>query len=265
VGFFGLFGKNRETEPRSIDAKEQRRIDVTNALQQRSIDIASGFEEIRRNQLFQRHVLALSNAVSTAVGAICFNEMRYGDEAPLYADIWTRTDEIFADLASFLSYQFVILELPSDDPNRDTLTAELLGLAATVYPASERAYGLIERYGELMEDPDELRRRCILGLFAGSDDDEARGVVFAFIVNEAIEGPPLELDVSDEGLANNRARIDPAYSLWLRMRLSLLQLELIKAYRKDTVLKKNVSREEYLRAANIAMATATEKVKAIFG
>ena len=260
-----MFGKKKATNFQPLDQKTQRRLEITDAFLQRAVDISEGVEEIRANPIFRRHVLALGNAVSTAIGAICFNEMRYGSEPPLYADIWARSNELFTDLASFLSYQFVALGLSNEEPNHDAITAELLSVAATVYPASERAYSLIERYGNLMESPEELRRRCILGLFAESSDDEARGVVFAFIVNEAIEGPPLELDVSDEGLTNKRAGIDPAYSFWLRMRLSLLQLELIKVYREAVVLGRNVPVQNYIEAANTAMLNSTEMVRGVFG
>lgn len=258
--FLGFGKKKGVSKP--LDPKVARRIEVANALLHRATDAADNVEEFRRNPLFRRHVLALGNAVSTAVSAICFSEMRYFNDPPFYSDIWTRTEDCFADLAAFLSYQFVINEMREGDPN-DTFTPELLSVAATVYPASQRAVALIDRFVSLMRDPQEMRQRCILGVFAGSSDDEARSVVFEYIVNEIVGGPPLELDVSDE--SKNGVMIDPAYSFWLRMWLGHLQMDLLTVYREATVGGKNVRLADYIEAADNAMSKGTAAVEKVFG
>jgi hypothetical protein len=56
-----------------------------------------------------------------------------------------------------LSYWLITHEIDRDDPQRDAVTADLIGVAAFVYPAPKRAARLIARFGELMRNPAALR------------------------------------------------------------------------------------------------------------
>ncbi len=110
----------------------------------------------------------------------------------------------------------------------------LLHAAATIFPASERAQGLLARYNALTADPSELKARRVLMLCPGSDNREARGSVFPVLVNEALDGPALDgPNLDDPGNDPEFERsLDPAHALYLRQWLCLSEIAAIDAYRE---------------------------------
>jgi len=261
LSLFG-FGKKKAPEP-PLDERTKRRISVEHRLLSQSYNLLERDKHIASNPTYSQHVIVLGRTVATMVGNVCFNQLRYGDEPPFYSDVWTRSKDSFDDLAAFLAYWLIIHELDMDDPVRETMTPILLGIAAGVFPASKRGMRLIGRFNELMGDPAELRERRILGLFDGSDDDEARGVVFAYVVNEAVGGPPLELDVNDE--SNRGLAIDPAYSTWFRLWMLELAVAMIDGFRMAVSHNNDVPLDVFGRAADAAMKRATTSVREVFG
>jgi hypothetical protein len=264
VSFFG-FGKkkNAPAQPLAPDPKMARRMAVGSCLLRRAYDVAENCEGICDNPVFRQHAIALGHTIAAAVTAICFTEMRYFNAPPFYSDIWTRSENCFDDLASFLSYWFVCHEMLPGDPDRAVLTPELLSVAATVYTASNRAHRMIDRYDGLMRDPSELRDRRILMLSDRCDDDEVLGTVFAFVVNETIGGPPLEGDVNDE--TSKGVAIDPCYARWLRWWMDTLQIGLIQVYREGVQVGRDVPLGAYVAATDFAFSEAEDMVMKVFG
>ncbi len=260
--FFG-FGKNKATkELRSPNPKVARRVETASRLLQRARDVADHCEGICDNENFRQHAIALGNVVTTAVATICFTEFRFQGCTPFYSDIWTRTDDCFDDLASFLAYWFVSNELPVNFPDRSIHTKGLLGVAATIFTASSRAQRLIARYVDLVRNPDELRDQRILLCHPGSNVDEVRGIVFAYIVNEAIGGSSLEIDVND--VVGKGESIDPACAFWFRSWIAALQTALIELYR-DAAQGSQVALASYNKRAQEVLVECEAEVAQIFG
>lgn len=260
--FLGLGKKKAQSAPSA--SKTERRLDVASRLLAQGQIVARNVPEIGANRVYRREVDALARAVSALVTSICFTDVHYGDEPPFYSDVWTRNQDCFDDLAAFLSYWLVAHQFRGGNEERDSLqTADLMGVAATVFTASKRAQRLITRFTELMRTPDEIWERRILGVTPNSDETEARGIVFAYIVNETIGGPPLELDVQDG--SEHGVAIDPAYALWLRAWMANLSIEIIQLFRDDAAAKRDIVFEEYLASCTKALNEANTIVTRIFG
>lgn len=220
--------------------------EVRTTLLQRATDVVLGSAAVNGTVELRLHAIALGQAVSTAVAAICFN-----GRPPFYADLWRRDDACFADLAAFLAYWFVVSEPVKDDVKHNAL----LELSATIYPASRRAKELADRFVALWKDPAEMRQRHILGIFTRSADDEARSVVGAFIINELLGGPSLELDVQDG--SNLATAADRAELFWLRGMLLELQLALTAVYKGAVLGGYELPLSRYTDAADSAITVAT--------
>jgi hypothetical protein len=269
VSFFGL-GKRRPKVSPSIgsasgsDARGASRQEITQIVLQHALDMARDVPQIKESPVYRCHAIALGHAVSTAVGEICFTELRFSNEPPFYANIWRTMERAwFADLSAFLCHQFIVYEFPTELAEPSQLMMGILSLGASIYPASDRARSYITQCMNLRYDQRELRRRCILGISRNSPDQFSRGAVLPFIVNEIIGGPSLELDIHDE--AKVATSIDPCYSLWLNLWLNWLHTNLVRVYREATIGGRDLPLSAYLQAADSAMKIATEAVQQAYG
>lgn len=150
-----------------------------------------------------------------------------------YRDLWKRDNEMIArELAAVLAYCLVINAFPDDDDLEGQRRQDLMSPIAAMFPATERIASLLQQYQRLLTDPQEMRDRKILGAFPGCEDKTARGVIFPYIVNEAIRGPRLDRDAA--------TALDPSESFWLHMYMNGVFIETVKNLRE---LKATVSFE----------------------
>ncbi|MDP9104397.1 MAG: hypothetical protein M3N49_00445 [Candidatus Eremiobacteraeota bacterium] len=185
--------------------------------------------EIARIAEFGKHAILLRIVVPEVVGIIAFTDV------PPYADRWTVPESHLDDLASFVSFDLITHALPDGEPDWRARTEALLGLGASIYPASRRALSLIARYNELLANPAEMKDRRILYLSPTCTDLEARSVVFAYIVNEAIDGPKLDTPDLDATVMSDDVGLGPQVAFTLRLWLANVEIDAAKAYRSGLV------------------------------
>jgi hypothetical protein len=150
-----------------------------------------------------------------------------------YGDLWKRDNgKIARELASLLAYILVINAFSDDDDIEGQRRDDLMHPVAAMFPANERVVALLQDYHRLIEDPQEMRDREILGAFPGCEDKTARGVIFPYIVNETIGGPRLNRDAANAP--------DPSQTLWLHQYMNGVLIETVKNLRE---LKATVSFE----------------------
>ncbi len=218
---FGLF-KKRATP------KQRRAAEVIQRLRESASRAAREFPGIAGSETLAHHASVLGEVVPETVAAIGFTD------ANVYADMWQRHDSYFDDLATLVTWTLVTHTFKDPTDQEREFTETLLQVGASIYPASERARGLLARYNALTVDPSELKARRVLMLYPGSDDLEARGTVFPALVNEVLDGPALDgPNFDDPGDDPEFERcLDPADAFFIRQWLCRLETGALVAYRK---------------------------------
>ena len=200
-------------------AAETEAIQICTALREEGVQAINNGHEVWRMRGLKPYVLALSDAISELTYCI----LSPGDFGP-YADLLKQDGEVFGELASFLGYYLAIHTLPQGKDAKQK-SDTIMPIIATIWRPTERVHGMIDRYHDLMRDPQEMKNRHILWAHRNSDDDQARGVVYEFIINELINGPNLGGELEDP------KRLDPADSFYLKLYLDNALIERIKSIR----------------------------------
>lgn len=218
---FGLFKKK-------ASPKQRREAEMVHRLRSSAQRAANETPGIVGDETLGHFATVLAGIVPETVAGIACSD---GD---VYAEMWQRPDAYIDDLATLVTWTLVTNTFKDASSDEHALTEMLLRAAATMFPASERAQGLLARYNALTADPSELKARRVLMLYPGSDDQEARGTVFPVLVNEALDGPALDgPNFDDPGDDPEFERcLDAAHALYLRQWLSLSEIAAIDAYRK---------------------------------
>ncbi len=211
-----------------VQSKRKRKDSVEHFLIGAATATIQNGNPVWEQQFATNWAVGLGHAIPTLVSAICFDS-----SFKPYSDIWKRSDSHFRDLASLLTYRISALSSSGDDAQSVEKADFVLSIAATIYPASDRAKALLVRFHDLLRDPSELRDRRILMVHSGSSDDEARGSVCALMVNETIDGPNLEgEDFENSTFDANKNTMNPAERFFLWNWLSNLELETVTSFRE---------------------------------
>jgi len=254
---FPWFKKKASPSAQSVDKKIQKGVEVSAALQKRAYDVAEVISQKKIGVEFENRAIALGKAVPCAVNRIAFNGISGGRDDTFYGQMWLRDFSLFEDLASFLAYWLTLHEAGHPPAQGGLPLSEALELAASIYTASERGHNLIKSYREISKNPEDLRIRKILGLYSESSDDECRLVLFAYIVNEALDGPPLT-SIGPEAA-------DPVVRFTFQLWLSELSIALFSLYRRDASNEEDISITTYLNSMDEALESAFTKAQQVFG
>ena len=163
-------------------------------------------------------------ALGETIGAVSYAIAAPGVIGPYY-HVCEQDESVFWELASLLGWYFSSCSLAKNSVvNSDGDT--IMSVAATIWPPSDRIQTLIQRFSDLMSDPQEMKDRRILWFtFPGATDDSARNVVYEYIVNELIGGPALDGD------ASNPEGLDPATALFMKRYMQAVTIENLEKLR----------------------------------
>ncbi|HEY1976558.1 MAG TPA: hypothetical protein VGG89_08440 [Candidatus Baltobacteraceae bacterium] len=204
-----------------LEEGQQAVLSICTALRDAGTRVTSDGDPIWKVRGLKAYVLALSDAVASVVYAV----VAPGTFGP-YADIWKQDKIVFWELASFLGYYFATRSLTEDSViNNEGDT--ILSVIASIWPPNERMQAILGRYEELIKNPQEMKdRRILWHTHPKANDDNARNVVYEYIVNELINGP--DLGGSFEGNLDSPECILPSEGMFMKIYMQNMAMQHIK-------------------------------------
>lgn len=173
-------------------------------LKQREGEVMAHLEEIgasatasqdfcEEDAFFRAYGAALALSVPEHVITVAFPK---GRAFPAYDRMWEQPDGVFEDLASILAWRqclaaFFDVEAPEIAENKkQNLRQTLMNVCGSVFPASDRAATLMQKYETLLDDETEQNR--LRQTYFMTPENPSVAIHF-MIVNECLNGPDLRM------------------------------------------------------------------------